>query len=1212
MDASTSTSDSGLFLLYEFGDLTVGEIVPEIKIPGLKTANRRSGGRWSNPSLDELRRARIVIVLFGEKGWTQWLQQGVSVAQALFKPVIIVLIGEASESLLASGALLVGQGQVIRWRGPGSLSELLVAIEGYRESPVVYPVDANTTGDELDPSGSPSDRPISDPSPASPKIEPPDSSLVGDADPETSDSLLRLLSARGIDATSPLARRLLEFAAYMDAKQDTRGQVTRSRLIIAAYDLGPDFASTGDRDSVGVAALRIVLDRDLPNFRDLRRTYLGGETPGIFTGQIVLTPNIEAILEGAMRSGFAAQGDGTKALTANALVGAMLNQQDTGLEEWFDKAKTGLGHIRAALFRELVRRDPERVRLWAAELNQPMPLIDLPEPAEPESGPASLAEMWNDNPERTGLVDRLGVEAEAQAFARVAAAKNIVPPLAFGIFGDWGSGKSFFMRLLHDYVDKLQNKEVDEAKSGEVFHSLIVQIRFNAWHYVDTNLWASLVDHIFSEMNRWMLDPRRAKGEATAFDKLSSARDLTIDSVQQLIRRRKDQKDAAQRLSEAEQALTLAEKNVGTTPGVLWGAVKLMLQEQGVAGHLATAAKRLGFDHLAASTEQLKNTLDDLKVQTNRARIEGDAIRKKLLSGRYLAPAMLAIVVGPPFFLLGVDHLKTSANGTWKPFLDYFNALTVGGATVLATVTTALATATGMVRSGIGKLEKYREKLDDAISCQLRTPTEAVKTAQENLARQAAKVQEARALLKSTTERLAEAASEYASDTGRARLLKFVRQRATDEQYTKHLGLVSKARRDFSELSSMMSGAEKAEREAADKRLAAYQEKVTTILDSAEAQDFLTADDRNLLRESAEKVADDQTPTFERIVLYIDDLDRCPPNKVTEVLQAVHLLLAFPLFVVVVAVDVRWVSRSLEKHYDTLLRGDGRRRDDDVAAPRDYLEKIFQVPYWVRPMTKEASRQLLFGMAAPRRPAEPRPIADPAPLSPGPDVAPVAPTLAAGAPSTTTAGSPPVALAQTEEEKVRAAEAAATEQRRREEAERKRLQDLAAKALALTGPELAFMQALAPCVGRTPRRALRFLNVYRVIKASMGPTDLSRLEGHGGYRALMCQLAISTAAPGLQKEWLELMRQLDANASMDEIVAATRDLRKVKRSPDAGLVVEAVEALRLPPQGLAESESMVENNDVVTALQDSAVEYLRYYAEIARRYSFSDKAPPAE
>jgi hypothetical protein len=29
-------------------------------------------------------------------------------------------------------------------------------------------------------------------------------------------------------------------------------------------------------------------------------------------------------------------------------------------------------------------------------------------------------------------------------------------------------------------------------------------------------------------------------------------------------------------------------------------------------------------------------------------------------------------------------------------------------------------------------------------------------------------------------------------------------------------------------------------------------------------------------------------PRFSRIILYIDDLDRCPPDKVVDVLQVVH------------------------------------------------------------------------------------------------------------------------------------------------------------------------------------------------------------------------------------------------------------------------------------------------------------------------------------
>lgn len=68
-----------------------------------------------------------------------------------------------------------------------------------------------------------------------------------------------------------------------------------------------------------------------------------------------------------------------------------------------------------------------------------------------------------------------------------------------------------------------------------------------------------------------------------------------------------------------------------------------------------------------------------------------------------------------------------------------------------------------------------------------------------------------------------------------------------------------------------------------------------------------------------EDAAGDTLPAIDRIVLYIDDLDRCPPQRVVEVLEAVHLLLAGRLFVVVVAVDPRWLLRSIATHYADLF-----------------------------------------------------------------------------------------------------------------------------------------------------------------------------------------------------------------------------------------------------------------------------------------------------
>ena len=79
-----------------------------------------------------------------------------------------------------------------------------------------------------------------------------------------------------------------------------------------------------------------------------------------------------------------------------------------------------------------------------------------------------------------------------------------------------------------------------------------------------------------------------------------------------------------------------------------------------------------------------------------------------------------------------------------------------------------------------------------------------------------------------------------------------------------------------------------------------------------------------------------------RIVLFIDDLDRCEPNKVIDVVEALQLLVKTKLFVVVVAIDPRYVCRSLEtrKYVNILNRS-------TTPTGMDFLEKIIQIPYRV-------------------------------------------------------------------------------------------------------------------------------------------------------------------------------------------------------------------------------------------------------------------------
>ena len=65
-------------------------------------------------------------------------------------------------------------------------------------------------------------------------------------------------------------------------------------------------------------------------------------------------------------------------------------------------------------------------------------------------------------------------------------------PLSIGLFGAWGSGKSYFMGLLRS--------EIDSRCGSPGYVRDVVHVGFNAWRYADSNLWASLGDEIFRKL----------------------------------------------------------------------------------------------------------------------------------------------------------------------------------------------------------------------------------------------------------------------------------------------------------------------------------------------------------------------------------------------------------------------------------------------------------------------------------------------------------------------------------------------------------------------------------------------------------------------------------------------------------------------------------------------------------------------------------------
>jgi len=838
------------------------------------------------------------------------------------------------------------------------------------------------------------------------------------------------------------------------------------------------------------------------------------------------------------------------------------------------------------------------------------PREESPREATPH-GVIDVATPGNDDPWNRELKDQLRVGDEAKAFARLAAAKQFKPPLAVGVFGDWGAGKSFFMRLVHEHVaalsDGLQGRSEAVPEAGDAaFHTSIVQVRFNAWHYAETNLWASLVDHLFTELDRWLRARQAPSGADPLLEQLSTARELTLGSAEELLRRRKEQRAATERLHSAERALERVTGAAGRSPQVLLTALKAALKKDermpAVREQFEKAAEQLGLFELGRAATNLEETAHALDADLRRADLLRKNIGERLHSGWVVVLFAAACLVVP--ILLGIAVRQIQAlKGIHEGVVE------LGG--ILASAAAIIGGVSARVRWVLSHLEHAKSELDRAINEQLNAPTEELVNKQAELRRLTAEAEEARVRFSASTDRLAEATRDYATGTGSGRLLDFIRTRATDGQYARHLGLIATVRKDFEELASNLEGASSEAQAALAKAREAFRVRIEKMIhDNA---GLLTAEETAKLRESAvEKPA---PVTFQRIILYIDDLDRCPPDKVVEVLQALHLLLTFPMFVVFVAVDVRWVSRSLEKQYGDLLDSPATNGASPSSGARasahDYLEKIFQVPYWVRPMDEAASRAFIADrvkayLAAPTASAAtPVTVTTAAPPA-DVNVAPrevdtrnaggsASPRDATTTPATSTSAvSPSTADATSLETPAEAtvthansglandghgtpAPAAATNTAPPIVPE---ILAVDARALSLSDREVNHLGLLAPFIGSSPRRALRFLNVYRVVKASMQKSDLDILD-NGGYRALMTQLAIATGAPALSPVWHDTLKKYRGN-ELDELrnsLKAAKGYEGAFERPQLDGALECYAAF-------------------------AALEPLRTYAPIAQRYSF--------
>jgi hypothetical protein len=668
------------------------------------------------------------------------------------------------------------------------------------------------------------------------------------------------------------------------------------------------------------------------------------------------------------------------------------------------------------------------------------------------------------SPDNLGAVDQLGFAEQAEALAILIASRQLLPPMSIGLFGGWGAGKSFFMYQLRRRIDRIAElARLHEAKDEplEPYVSYIAQVHFNAWHYVDANMWASLATRIFQGIAEYLEQTSGSPGDA---HRILLGQ---LETSQLLL------KEAEQRQADAERALAEAERRVSSI-GQERGdrsLASLTNDHPEVKEAAQQLVSDLGLSETKATLQEINDTVRDLRsASTTLGRAW--TLFSDYLSGsvrrRILLVPTLIIIVGVSIAI----------------------PLYIGGKVVAAWLTptisliTAIVSATGAIAQKATQIVQAGMEL---VGADHRDEKQALAVANEN-------AEVARRNLRDAQGELDDLQALDATGVYR-----FVSERYASPEYAKYMGVVSLIEQDLRALSRLLTA---------------------------------PTPEQPMERGGRQMRVD-------RVVLYIDDLDRCPADTVIQVLQAIHLLLALPLFVVIVGVDSRWLLGALRSKYRDIAGGSIEADFSYLQSmPLSYLEKIFQIPYWVPSMDSAGYRRLIRSLVE---------VEDnsPEPVQPSPDEQgePAVPT-------TMVSVDEPSGYADSSWREIDLERQAVT--------------------LKIEEQEIVLLEALGGFVP-TPRAVKRLANVYRLLKASNYTTETAAFEGNdetpAEFPVAMLLSAIATGFPDLMqtiferlsltaaREWQDFVSELAREWGLSTDDTASADSAAAKRSDGRSILL---------------------------------------------------------
>lgn len=631
-----------------------------------------------------------------------------------------------------------------------------------------------------------------------------------------------------------------------------------------------------------------------------------------------------------------------------------------------------------------------------------------------------LQKLWNDLAEGE---DYLSIQNEVYALADMLLLEELEPPLTVGILGGWGSGKSYIMHLMQQRMVEIrgsshkhgwgqynsESKKYEKTPGNFVGH--VYQIKFDAWTFAKADLWASLMYTIFFELNRqisleqklqvlfkkngidedhgiWEILYKTNEEDCNYFQKiLQNLKPETLKNLQKVLKdSQKDEqieirlniaenllwnefrKNKEEKLEELEdkkaslqvlqvkrvtleQEIQRGKENLDKQTHLTLSELNQQFRKAPTSRLVAEIQKALGASEWALRKWLGEEGFEGLQSEITKS-MPNMGIEDPIAFSTEVQKAVVAVANQGSSFHFSAQAIKQWAytNLAFLVMFAVFALLSVllplrvaqiySAALIpqIIACITPLLPAIGMAQKLWHSAQRWnrqaRQALDDYAQ-KVEADSRQYVEQQIQQGRERPQIQRQQAFIATLEQDVREIniqeqqvqleiqnIQKELPENLPASLAAYLANQMQAGIYDKRLGLMHQVKQHLTDLSHRLLPP-------------------SVSIETEEFQHRI----QNL------KEVFPRGPA--RVVLYIDDLDRCPPDQVVAVLEAVQLLVKNPLFIAVIAIDERYITRALEKRYEGILIRRGQ------PSGTDYLEKIIQVPYRVRPIIRSALENYL-------------------------------------------------------------------------------------------------------------------------------------------------------------------------------------------------------------------------------------------------------------